>query len=102
MNSDQMSSVLRSALAIAGTFLTTYGLLNAGDWATVTGAVLAVAPVVWGIYAHTAANTVAAAAALPDVAHVAVMPTPEGLALKAAVPHTPGAVVIVKPIGVIP
>ena len=65
MNQEQVMSVVRDVLQIVGTFLTTYGVINSGQWQPIAGGVLMMAPVIWGIYTHTQANAVAVVAAAP-------------------------------------
>jgi hypothetical protein len=65
MNNQQVLSVARDLLQVIGTFLTTYGVLNSGQWEAVAGGILMIVPVVWGIYSHTQANAVATVAAMP-------------------------------------
>ncbi len=62
MNSDQFMSIVRDALQIIGTFLTTYGLITGAQWQPIAGGLLMIAPVAWGIYTHTQANTIASVA----------------------------------------
>ena len=98
MNQDQAMSVVRAVLQVIGTFLVTYGAsagITEQMWTTVTGGIMVIAPVIWGILAHTNANTVAAAAKIPEVASVQVTNTPAGLALKDAAGSKPDALVMV-------
>ena len=53
MNTDQLASVVRTVMKVAGTFLATKGLaIGATDWETITGAVVVIAGVVWSHYTH--------------------------------------------------
>ena len=95
MNSDQLMSVVRDALQIVGTFLATYGVLTSEQWQPMMGAIIMVAPVVWGIIVHSKTNTVKAAARLPEVSKVEVYPTHEGIELRKAAGSTPDARVVI-------
>ena len=64
-NTDQVLSLVRALLVIAGTFLTTKGLVSTADWTTYTGAILMVVPPIWGMFAHTDAAHIASVAAMP-------------------------------------
>jgi hypothetical protein len=95
LNSNQILSVVRDFLQICGTFLTTYGVLTSEQWEPVAGGILMIAPIVWGIAVHSKANTIKAAATLPEVAKVEVHPTHEGMELRKAAGSTPDARVTV-------
>ena len=95
MNSDQLMSVVRAALQIVGTFLTTYGLITAEQWQPMLGGLMMIIPVIWGIYVHSKWYTVKAAARLPEVSKVEVHPTHEGIELRKAAGSTPDARVVV-------
>lgn len=41
--------LLRYAITIAGTVVTSYGVMNAGEWEVIAGAVLAAAPIVYRV-----------------------------------------------------
>lgn len=108
MNQEQFMSIVRNALQIVGTFLTTYGVLQDAAWTPLAGAVLMAAPVLWGIYTHTDANAVAVVDKLAKdpaspVAGIITTNTPAGRELAAAVDGsttvpagTPAAEQIVK------
>ncbi len=72
INQDQILSLLRSLLAIAGGWLVSKGLLNDSQFATLSGAIMAVAPTIWGILTHTETATVKAAERAPGVVKVVV------------------------------
>ena len=98
MTQDQVLSIVRAVMQIFGAIIATYAAttgITEQAWTTITGAVLMIVPVIWGVYVHSRANIVAAAARLPDVAQVVVCPTPAGVALKAAAGSTPTAQVVV-------
>jgi len=41
--------LLRYGITIAGTFVTSYGVMNASEWETIAGAVMAAAPIVYRV-----------------------------------------------------
>ena len=73
-NTDQIQSLVRAVLVIAGTILTTKGLVGTADWTTYSGAVLTIAPIVWSMFAHTDSAKLAAVEAMPSVAKITVSP----------------------------
>ena len=88
MNSDQLMSLLRTVLQIAGTALVAHGTLGitGAMWEQISGAVVMIAPVIWGIYAHTDAAKIASVASMPDVAQITVKSTAiDGAAQAAAI-----------------
>ena len=76
MNSDQLLSLLRTLLQIAGTALVSHGTLGitGAMWEQISGAVIMIAPMIWGMYAHTDAAKIASVAAMPDVEKIVVQP----------------------------
>lgn len=52
MNQDQVLSLVRAALLIAGSFLVSSGRFSASDWENISGAVLMLAPIIWSMFAH--------------------------------------------------
>ena len=62
MNSAQLMSLLRTLLQIVGTAVVAHGTLgiNGAMWEQISGAVIMVAPAIWGIYAHTVTAQLAA------------------------------------------
>ena len=77
MTNDQILSMARAALNILGTILLTYGYikgLDAETWSTISGAVLTLVGVGWGLFAHTKTNTVTAAAKLLEVEQIVATP----------------------------
>lgn len=73
MTNDQILSMARAALNILGTILLTCGYikgLDAETWSTISGALLTLVGVGWGLFAHTRINTVTAAAKLPEVEQI--------------------------------
>ena len=75
-NSDQLLSLLRTLLQIAGTAIVAHGTLgiNGAMWEQISGGVLMLAPVIWGMFAHTDAAKIASVAAMPDVEKIVVQP----------------------------
>jgi hypothetical protein len=96
-NREQWLSLLRSLLKVGGTFLVAYGYGSDMAWDAIGGAIMLVAPIVWDMFVHTEANTVAVAAAIPAVAKIEVKRTPEGDALKTAAGSKPDALVVFSP-----
>ena len=75
-NTEQLMSLLRAVLQIMGTALVAHGTLgiNAALWEQISGGVLMLAPVIWGMFAHTDAAKIASVAAMPDVEKIVVQP----------------------------
>jgi hypothetical protein len=93
MNQDQLLSVVRAVMQIVGTGLMTTGIggITSEGWSTITGGVLMIAPVVWGIFAHSESGAVAAVDRLaknPDssVKGVILSPTVAGEELAKSLP----------------
>jgi hypothetical protein len=77
MTQDQVMTIVRSILQIVGTSLVSYSAatgITEQMWATISGGILMIVPVIWGLYAHNTANTIAAASKLPEVAKVVTTP----------------------------
>lgn len=74
MNTDQMLSLLRTILQIAGTAVVAHGTLgiNGAMWEQISGAVIVIAPTIWAMYSHTDAANIAKVAAIPDVQKIVV------------------------------
>jgi hypothetical protein len=64
---DQANSVARNLLQIAGTLLMAYGVTNEGAWESISGAVLMMVPIAWGLFKHSKGQVIASAAKLSDV-----------------------------------
>ncbi len=64
---DQANSVARNLLQIAGTLLMAYGLTNEAAWESISGAVVMMVPIVWGLIRHSKGQIISAAAKLSDV-----------------------------------
>jgi hypothetical protein len=64
---DQVLSVTRNLLQIAGTLLMAYGFVTEGVWESVSGAVVMAVPILWGIFAHSKGQIISSAAKLSDV-----------------------------------
>ncbi len=75
-NSDQLLSLLRTLLQIAGTAIVAHGTLgiNGAMWEQISGGILMLAPIVWSMFAHTDSAKIAAVAAMPDVEKIVVQP----------------------------
>jgi hypothetical protein len=69
MNQEQFMSIVRAVLQIIGTALVSYSVktgITDQIWTTISGSVLMVAPVIWGLVVHTQANAIAIVAKLPS------------------------------------
>ena len=77
INTDQLMSLLRTLLQIAGTAIVTHGTLgiNGAMWEQISGAIIMLAPTVWGVLAHTDSAKLAAVEAMPDVTKISVKET---------------------------
>jgi hypothetical protein len=64
---DQATSVARNLLQIVGTLLMAYGLTNEGAWQSISGAVVMMVPIIWGLFKHSKSQIIASAAKLSDV-----------------------------------
>ncbi len=98
-NLEQIKSIARDLLQIMGTLLVAFKLfaVTEENWSVITGAVLMLIPIIWGLFNHTQANAVAIAAAIPEVKRVVVEGTPAGEALAKSAGSTPSALVVVAP-----
>jgi uncharacterized protein involved in propanediol utilization len=101
LNQEQLLVILRASLTIAGSILVTHGLISSTDWATIAGALLTIAPVLYGIWANRKTALIAKAATLSEVEHVALTPTPAGQELAKtaaqAIRGVPDAQVVISP-----
>lgn len=96
MNQEQMKSGVRWVIATFGGTVAGWaaakGFMSAEEIMAILtgesfmGVVIAVAGLVWGLFTHTKANTVAVVDAMPEVAKVITQPTVDGKALAKAVP----------------
>lgn len=78
-------SVARALLQIIGTTLVAYSTqtgITESMWATISGGVLMIVPVVWGLWAHTQTNAIATVAAMPEVQKVVAVPEIANVVLK--------------------
>jgi uncharacterized membrane protein len=78
MTQAQLLSLARAVLNVIGTALVMYGAstgITEELWTTITGSVLTLLGVGWGLYTHTTTSTIEAAAKLPEVAKIVVTPT---------------------------
>lgn len=95
MNQDQLLSILRAVLQIIGTSIVAHGTLgiNGAMWEQITGAVIMLAPVLWGVAIHTDSAKIAAVTAMPDVKQIVVKAgAVDGAAQAAADPAQPKVV----------
>ena len=63
-NQDQVMTLVRSALVIIGTVLVMLGKTSDGNWQIISGSIMAIVPIVWGLFDRTQASTVAKVAAM--------------------------------------
>lgn len=99
-NLDQVLSLVRAVLSILGTMIVAHGTfgINAGVWEQITGVVLMVAPMVWGMYAHTDSAKLASVEAMPEVTKIVVKTTAtDGVATAAEDPNRPKVVTTTAP-----
>ena len=73
MNQDQFMSIVRALLSLGAGWLVGHGYQSSGDAELISGAVLAIAPVAWGLLAHTDAAKVEIAKTIPDDAKIAMV-----------------------------
>lgn len=74
MNQDQFLSWLRTTLGGIGALAVQYGLTNSNTATWITGALVAIAPFVWGYFVHTDSAKLAAVEALPGVEKIVTAP----------------------------
>ncbi|ACL60571.1 hypothetical protein [Methylobacterium nodulans] len=67
MNSEQLSSLLRTLLQVAGGIAVGRGWIDADTATALTGALVTILVTLWGLYARRNAALVAAAAKVPEV-----------------------------------
>jgi hypothetical protein len=95
MNQDQLLSLLRTVLQVAGTAIVAHGTLgiNGAMWEQISGGVLMLAPVLWSMYVHTDGQKIAAVTAMPGIAQIIVKTSADdGAAAAAADPTQPKVV----------
>lgn len=73
-NLDQIMSLVRAVLAIAGTILTTHGTVNETMWQQIAGAVIILVPIVWGMFVQSDTAKLKAAAQVDGVEKIVVSP----------------------------
>lgn len=100
-NTDQLGSLLRTALKIVGSLLASHGVMkdNPALWEAISGAVIALAPVIYDMLDKTQQATVSKVAALIDdpnspVQGLVLAATKEGVALAASTTSQTGGVVV--------
>ncbi|ACL58789.1 hypothetical protein [Methylobacterium nodulans] len=67
MNSEQLTSLLRTLLQVAGGIAVGRGWIDADTATALTGAIVTILVTLWGLYARRNAALVAAAAKVPEV-----------------------------------
>ena len=93
INTEQLLSLLRTLLKIAGTAVVAHGTLgiNGAMWEQISGAILMIAPVFWDMYSHTDDKALKVVEAMPDVKKIVVdaAAPPDGAAAVVADPGRP-------------
>lgn len=95
MNSDMIASLIRSLMNIAGAYLIAHGMsqgdvANLTSWLVMGAGVLPIAiSTIWGLFKHTDANTVKAAAAIPGIKVDVLANAPDGAQKVARDPSVP-------------
>jgi hypothetical protein len=96
MNQEQLLSLLRTFLQMAGTFVLGHGVFGANTsqwWELITGVIIMVVPTIWSMYAHTDHALIANVTAMPDVKKIIVAPgATDGVGAAAADPAQPKVV----------
>ncbi len=72
MNYEPIKNVLLVLLGSAGGFFINKGWFTAEQWASLSGAVVTIGAVVWGLYKGRQAGVITTAAALPAVERITV------------------------------
>ena len=54
MNQDQVMSLARWGLTVAGTYVVSSGKVDNATWAQISGGLAAIVPVVWSMFVHSA------------------------------------------------
>jgi hypothetical protein len=95
MNQDQLLSLLRTVLQIAGTAIVAHGTLgiNGAAWEQLSGGILMLAPVLWSMYVHTDGQKIAAVTAMPGIQQIIVKTSADDGAAAAAADPTQTKVV---------
>ncbi len=97
MNQDQFLSWLRTTVGIVGGLAVQYGVTNDSTATAITGAVVAIAPFIWGFFVHTDAAKLQAAGAVPGVRPIEVMSSAAPDLQRLAVDPTVPSVVVAAP-----
>lgn len=86
ITSDQLLSLLRTVLKIAGALVVAHGTLgiNGAMWEQISGGVLMIVPVVWDMFNHSTTGQLRAVEAMPEVKKITVVPTVNNEAVSAA------------------
>jgi hypothetical protein len=70
MNTEQVASLLRTLLQVAGGMAVSKGWIDNDTAIAVTGAIVTLAVTAWGVWARRSTGLVASAAAVPGVAQI--------------------------------
>ncbi len=74
MNSEQLTSLLRTVLQVGGAFIVGRGWVDDATVATVGGALVTLIVTGWSLYTRRSAGLVASAAAVPGVTSITAAP----------------------------
>lgn len=74
MNSEQLTSLLRTVLQVAGGMAVSAGYIDENTVAALVGALVTIIVTVWSLYARRSAGLVASAAAVPGVTSITAAP----------------------------
>lgn len=74
MNSEQLTSLLRTVLQVAGGMAIGRGWVDAETATAITGAIVTIAATAWSLYTRRSAGLVASAAAVPGVSTIVAAP----------------------------
>lgn len=78
MTQDQFMMTVRILLQIAGTYLCTHGIETEATWAVYSGALIALAPIIWSFYARRQAGLKSSVANIPGTLVVETPPAVPG------------------------
>jgi len=91
VNTEQLQSAVRWVIATFGPFLIAHGYASSGTLELASGVIISLAPLIWGMFAHTQAHAIGVVdtiAKQPDspVKAVVLEPTTAGRDLAASIP----------------
>lgn len=98
MNQDQFLSWLRTTLGGAGALAVEHGLTTSSTATAVTGAVVALAPFIWGFFVHTDSAKLLAAGSVVGIKPIEVLANAAPEIMKMAMDPTTPSVVVAAPV----